>query len=249
MKNINVYLHLIELRYRFFYILFSFSITFYISYLYSVDLLFLTVQPFDWVSHAYQPKHFIFINITEALSTTISVCVMITFLFLIPYVIYQCWSFFIPGCFIHERKKVNKVFLFLFSLFILESIIIFVIIIPEIFSFLSSFEIKTSMLTIELEPRIQSFIFFIFKIYFSLLLVLQIPLFFFLLFRYTILTSQRVSTYRKYMYFACILIAAFFSPPDAFYQSILASLLLFLFEIGIWFGFMYEKKIDLALRN
>lgn len=232
---ITLYSHFIELRYRLFYLLFSFCITFLVSYNNSFDLFFLILQPF------VVSNNFIFINVAEAFSTTISISILISIHFILPFFIYHSWSFFIPGCFFHERQKIKKIIHFLFILLVIETIVILLVIIPEIFSFLSSFEIKTNLLTIELEPRIQSFVLFIFKLYFVILLVFQIPLIFFLLFRYELLKNKKVSVYRKYFYFLFILLAAFFSPPDALYQLILAFLLTFLFEVGIWLSFIYEK--------
>jgi sec-independent protein translocase protein TatC len=197
------------------------------------------VQPF------FAPKYFIFTDLAEALSSTIYVCLVATFHLVIPFFFYQSWAFSIPGFFEQERKKITVSVFSIFIFLLLEGAFILIILLPEIFSFLFSFEIKKEILTIQLEARIQSYIHFTFCLYLYLLFLFQIPLIFFLLFRYKIVTAKNLSFYRKYFYFFSLLLAAFVSPPDMIYQLTIAFLLAFLYEIGIWLGFVYASTLFL----
>lgn len=229
------YSHFVEIQYRLLYLFLSFCITFFTSYVYSFELLFLTIQTISI------PKYFIFTDLPEALQTTIFISILTTFHFLIPLSIYQIWSFFIPGFFFQERQKISKSIIFIFLIILFEGFFILFYIMPELFIFLSSFEIKKETITIQLEARILSTILLITKLYFYLLFFFQFPVILFLLFRFNILTAKKISKYRKFTYFFFVIFASFISPPDVFYQGIIAFSFIFLYEVGIWLGFIYEK--------
>lgn len=240
-KKMTISSFFFEIRSRLFYFFCSFCSTFLISYLYSFDILFLIVQPF------FAPKFFIFTDIAEALSSTIRVCIFITFHMITPFFVYQCWAFAVPGLYEQERKKFTFSVFVGFFFFLFQCGFIFLFLLPDIFQFLLSFEIKKEILTIQLEARIQSYVYFTFHFYIYLLCMFQIPLIIYLFFRYELFTPIKIAQYRNYFYFFSVLLAAFISPPDFFYQVTISLVLNFLYEIGIWLGFIYQKTLKMEL--
>lgn len=234
-KNNTLFFHILEIRYRIFYLLLSFIITFLICYIYSFDLLFLTVQPF------IAPKFFIFTDLTEALSTTIQICLIISLHLITPLLLYHFWTFLIPGFFLYERIRISYFFFYFFSLLIFEIFLIFFLIIPEIMSFLFTFEIKKEIMTIQLEARIYSYIHFLFNIYWAVLCSFQIPFVFLFLCKNRIINTKSLCFYRKYFYFLALLLAAFLSPPDMFYQLCLAFFFIIVYELSVWLSFIYKN--------
>lgn len=227
-----------EVQYRFFYITFSFCLTFLLLYLNSFDLFFLLVQPF------FGPKNFIFTDLPEAFSATLQISVFFSFYLIIPLIFYHFWAFFIPGFFQEERKKINTYFFFFFFCIFVENIIIFLFFLPKILFFLLSFEIKKEIITIQLEARIQSYINFTFTFYFFLFFLFQIPLILFTLFKFKIINITNSFFYRKYFYFFAVLLGSFLSPPDLVYQLTIAFFFFFIYEISLWLNFFYEKNLN-----
>lgn len=229
--------YLKEVQYRFFYIAFSFCLTFLLLYLNSFELFFLLVQPF------FGPKNFIFTDLTEALSATLHICIFFSFHSIIPLIYYHFWAFFIPGFFQQERKKISTFLIFFFFYIFLGCNFVVIILLPKILSFLLSFEIKKEIINIQLEARIQSYIDFTFTFYLFFFFLFQIPLIFFTLFRYQILNTKNLFFYRKYFYFFALLMGSFLSPPDFLYQLTIACFFFFfIYEISLWLAFFMKKK-------
>lgn len=232
-----IFYHLFEIRFRSLYIIFSILLTFLTTYYYSFELIYLFVRPF------FAAKNFIFTDLTEALSITLKICLFFTLNAIIPYLLYQSWCFIIPSFLKGERKKINFFIFFSFLLFLNSSFIIYFFLLPEISQFLFTFQIKKELLTIQLKARIYSYVEFTIYVYSFGIFFFQTPVFLILLFALNILTPSTLSKIRRYYFFCSILTAAFISPPDILSQLCLASFFLIIYEISIWLGFIYQKKV------
>lgn len=85
----HIYHHITEIKLRFIYSLFSLIVTLLVSYIYQLELLYIITRPFLKLQ-----QKFIFVDLTEALYTIIRICIYISIMLIIPYIIYQIWSFF-----------------------------------------------------------------------------------------------------------------------------------------------------------
>lgn len=215
-KKIGFFYHFLEIRIRFFFGIFSVLLCFFTAYCFSFELLYLFVQPF------FAPKIFIFTDLTEALSTTMKVCFIYSMVVSLPYFIYQIWCFLIPSLLIVERKKIKGFLALSFFLFFFSHFFLYFHLLPEIFYFLFTFEIKKELLTIQLEARINSYVEFTFYIYCLFFLFFQIPLLFVILFINNIVTPVHLSKFRKYYIFCSLLVAALLSPPEVVSQLYIA---------------------------
>ena len=102
--------HFTELRIRISYIFLSLLITFLTSSFFSLELIYLFVKPFLGLN-----KGFIFTDLTEALYTTLKICLIISFFFfLLLYFIN--FGAFLHLAFIPLKNKKLKNYIFLFSL-------------------------------------------------------------------------------------------------------------------------------------
>ena len=113
-QNLMQYIsyYFFELRLRSMYILFAGILSLAFSYIYKYELFYLISKPFLLFS-----TQFLFFELTEGLYTMIHIVSVISFGVLIPYSIYQFWSFSIPSYYRFERKKIRRflwIFLFLF---------------------------------------------------------------------------------------------------------------------------------------
>lgn len=249
-----IYHHINELKLRFLYSLFSLIITLFVSYIYKFELLYLITRPFLELQ-----QKFIFVDLTEALYTIIRICICITLILIILYVVYQLWSFFIPSCYSSERLLINKFLVIFFVLLILEISCIYFLIFPKIFEFLSSFQITnslsenslsnnfiinkhlaTSLLTIELSARIESYVQLILRISIFILIFFQIPLLFIILYYNQLCNGYDLCINRKIVFFFCILFSAFISPPDVLTQFFIILIFSILFEFLIFLGLIFQ---------
>lgn len=235
-RKVPFYSHFLELRFRIFYLFVSFCFTFLVCYIDAFDFLFLFLQP------VCAPKNLIFTDITEALSAIIYLCLVVTLHLLIPLLLYNYWAFLVPGFLSGERKKWTYLLLFLFIFLLVGGGVLFNFLVPEIVTFLSSFGVEKELVSVLLEARIQPYISFTCRLYFSLLFFFQLPFLSFFFFKWGVLAASNLAIWRRPFYFVTLLVAAILSPPDLVYQVALAFCFAFLYELTIWLGFIYEKR-------
>lgn len=241
----HIFSHILEIKLRSFYFLISFVFTFIACYKYQIELLYILGRPFIELHHK-----FIFIDLTEAFYTTLRVCTITSLLCIFPYGIYQLWSYFIPSCYISERKFVN-IFILLFCFFLLlELSSIYCVVFPTICDFFLSYELpasgkiqnqlNTPLIIIEYTARIESYIKLTIGIFLLLLTLFQIPFLFLFIYYYKWLTCYDLCKNRKLFLFCCVLMAAFLSPPDIISQSFITFFLFCIYEFLIFIGFLFE---------
>ena len=144
-------LHLVELRYRTLYFLFSLFSTFLTGTYYSNVLTHLICTPFS-IGKDQECTLFIWTHVTEGLYAALSVSLMYTVLFSLPQLLYQLYSFFMPSCYQQERKNVNITLFFAALLLFLSIYGGFAIVLPKIFSFLQQFQYESRSMEIKLQP-------------------------------------------------------------------------------------------------
>lgn len=105
-----------EVRIRFFWIFICFSLTWFTCYWFSEDLFFLSAKPFLILSYS----GFICTQLTEALSTYVTISLISCFYFLFPFLSYQIWCFLIPSCYEEQRKKIQQFFFLNWFLFVFK---------------------------------------------------------------------------------------------------------------------------------
>lgn len=125
------------------------------------------------------------------------------------------------------EKKAFSIFIFSFCLiFYLSFFLVYYIEIPFLIKYilLSNY---TKELYINLTLFINQFIFIIF----INILLMFIPLIFYIIYKFKLIKYKFLRKNRKIFYFLSFLISAFFTPPDIIYQLILGFIFCILFEI------------------
>jgi sec-independent protein translocase protein TatC len=178
---------------------------------------------------------------------------VLSFLSILPLILYHLWSFFIPSCYNFERKIINTLVCSFLLLFVLELLVIYFFIFPKICEFLMSFEIKSlenislgenlTVLSVELSPRIQSYLKLIYRFFFLILGIFQLPFVFIVFYSKKWINFSYLCEKRKYVFFFCILVSAFISPPDFVSQSILCFFSYIIYEFIIFLGLFYESDL------
>lgn len=240
----NIKFHLLEIKLRFFYLIFSTILTFFISYNYQLEMIYITGKPFIELQQT-----FIFLELTEALYTLIKISTIITILVVVPFFVYQIWSFFIPS--FYKMKRNLLIFFLFFSIFLFISEILFTyfILLPKICHFLISFEMTSEipnskfytepLISVEFTARIGSYVKLIVKFLSLILVILQIPLCVCFLYSKKVLHVSNFYFNRKILGLVSLLLSAFIVPPDLFSQLILTVCFFILFEIIIFIGLFF----------
>ena len=205
--------HIIEFRWRFISLFFSFFCTFCSIYIYCNEYIYLLTKPLNLFK-------FIFTDISEAFQTYIELSFVLSFFLLFPFILYQIFCFFVSGLFKHEQKYIFwllKSFLFFYFLgFFLN----WHIVLPILWFFFMQFEIHKGIIHIELEARILTNIEFILKTFFISQIFFQSPFWCILCIQNFDLKTSFLSKNRSLFYIIILLFCSFFCPPDFFIQLV-----------------------------
>jgi Tat protein translocase TatC len=226
-----------EVKLRFMWCFLSFFFTFCFCYNFSEELLFLLAKPFLLVFKAN--KYFISTQLTEALNTYITSSFIFSFVYCIPFFLYQIWCFLIPSCSLTQRQNCSRYILLSLFAFLCIFSTSFVFILPNVWLFLCSLSNTSSNLfIIQLQPKIYDFIMLTIRFMFLSCICSQIPVILLWLLELNKLLLQDCIKYRSSICFCCLLVSSLLTPPD-FWCQLIACLFIFLvIEITFLYAFV-----------
>ena len=225
-----------EVKLRIGYIILSFLITFLTCYYYYFEIIYIFSKPF-----LNYEKNFIFTDLTEAFYTSIQISYFFSLYLISPLFIYQLWCFFIPSRFQNERKNVKFTFFFIFICLLLSVLVVYFIILPKLYKFLLTFQIKTSLVTIELEARIKSYVELACKIFILFTIIFILPIVVLVSMKTNKLKIHALPKNRLKIFFCILIVSSIISPPDVFTQIGVSFFFQFVFETLLFLGFFLQK--------
>ena len=235
----NFSVHIFEIKQRIQYVFFSIACAFIISYIKSFQLLHLFLLSF--VSFQNEEKFFIFTDIHEAFSITITVCLFTTFMVCLPLICYQTFCFLLPSWHNYESQRRNKLLITLLVFWYLYILLLHLYFIPELCSFLLEFQINASCLIIKLEARILSYVswtirlFFVFTIFFAFIIIVIWGV------KIGFIKLELLMEKRQYALLASLLFAAIISPPEFVFQGVIVAFTFILIEFLQFIRFLFKS--------
>lgn len=228
--------HLLELRSRL------------IRSIVAVLLIFLCLYPidnriYDWVSQplrVYLPADTTMIatQVTSPFFAPLKLTMMLAFFIAIPYVLYQVWSFIAPGLYRHEKKVAVPMLVSSVFLFYLGMTFAYYVVFPIVFGFFTAAAPEGVKVTTD----ISAYLDFVLKMFFAFGVAFEIPIATVLLVQVGITSVKALSAKRPYIIVGCFVIGMLLTPPDVFSQSLLAVPMWLLFEIGVFFSRIVERR-------
>ena len=164
---------------------------------------------------------------------------MVAALFLaMPYVLYQAWSFIAPGMYRHEKRLAVPLLASSVFLFYAGAAFAYFVVFPLIFAFFTSVAPKD----ITIMTDINSYLNFVLKLFFAFGLAFEIPIAAVLLIWSGITTPAALASKRPYIIVGCFVVGMLLTPPDIISQSLLAIPMWLLFEVGVYFGRIMQRR-------
>lgn len=233
--------HLLEIKWRLFYITFSAICIFLICYNSPVEIVYIIGKPFLKFQQT-----FIFLDLTEAFYTFLKISFILTVLLSFPFTFYHIWSFLIPSFYKSERNKINFFFLILLFLFTSEIGFSYFFLFPKICHFLLGFELSSGatqsdpLLSVEFSAQIGLYVTLFLKFFIGILLFCQIPVGVCFLLSKNLLDVCWFLSNRKLIAFSSLLLSSFLVPPDFLIQFLVTLFFVFLSELFIFCGLVFQ---------
>lgn len=223
--------HLTELRNRILYMAVIFIGCTLVAYQFSELLVMDMIGIVPEVS-------FVFISPAELLLSYIKIAVIMGLTVSAPFLITQIWLFVSPA--LEKREKRTLVFSLIFGsvFFILGVVFAYVIVLPMMIRFFMGFQMEG----IEEMISFESYLSLILSTVLSFGIIFELPTIMVILARFGIVTTAFMRRYRKYIVLVIFIVAAVLTPPDVISQVLLALPMLMLFELGLLFASMAERK-------
>jgi sec-independent protein translocase protein TatC len=157
----------------------------------------------------------------------------------IPYILYELWQFIRPGLFPNERSLALPFVILAAALFYLGGAFAYFLVFPAAFKFFLGYS------TPELQPMIaiREYVSLVMMLMLAFGAVFETPIIVVFLGLLNIFTSTQLRKGRRYFIVIAFIIGAILTPtPDPFNQTLMAVPMLLLYELGIRFLIILEKR-------
>lgn len=159
-----------------------------------------------------------------------------------PYLLLQLWRFIAPGLFQHEKRIVLPVLFFSVALFYAGIVFAYYAVFPVMFAFFSS----VGPFGVSYTPDIARFLDTVLKLFFAFGLAFEIPIITVVLAFLGVTTAAALRKKRAYIIILCFIAGALLTPPDPVSQCLMAIPMWLLFELGVVFAQIIERRSPLS---
>ena len=232
--------HLIELRQRILKGLFAVVALFLPIYFFANDLYVLVAAPL--MAHLPGDGTMIATEVASPFLTPFKLAIYAAIFVGMPVILHQAWSFVAPGLYKHEKRFALPLLLSSIGLFYLGMAFAYFAVFPLVFQFMAAVTpIGVTMMT-----DINRYLDFVLTMFLAFGFAFEIPIATLLLVWSGISTAQGIANKRPYVIVGCFAAGMLLTPPDVISQLLLALPTWVLFEIGILFARVAEKRNEVA---
>ena len=226
--------HLLELRARILRSLLVVFVSFFPVYYFSDEI-------FDFVTGPMRdalPGDMIATQVASPFLTPLKLCLYVTVFITIPYVLHQVWGFVRPGLYLREKRFAVPLLVSSTALFYLGMAFAYFLVFPLVFAFMASVTpVGVTMMT-----DINRYLDFVLTMFFAFGFAFEIPIATLLLVWSGVSTADSIARKRPYVIVGCFIGGMLLTPPDVISQLLLALPTWLLFEVGILFARIAEKR-------
>ena len=228
--------HMIELRNRLLISLASVLVVFLSLVYFSNEIYIFLSTPLT--SLLPEGSTMIATGVTSPFFAPFKLTMVLSVIIAIPIVLHQLWSFISPGLYQHEKKFAIPLLFSSILLFYAGIAFAYYLVFPLMLSFFTSVGPEN----VAMMPDISQFLDVALKLFFAFGIAFQIPIATLLLVWSGITTVESLSSKRAYVIVGCFIFGMLLTPPDVISQTLLAFPMWVLFELGILFSRLIQKK-------
>jgi len=159
----------------------------------------------------------------------LKVTVLVGFVAVLPYVLYEAWAFIAPGLYAHEKSLVLPLVVASFLLFLVGMSFAYFLVFPMVFKFMASIAPEG----VAWMTDIDKYFSFVLTSFIAFGVTFEVPVVVIVLVRSGLVSIEKLKQARPYVIVGAFVVGAVFTPPDVLSQVMLAVPLWLLYEIGI----------------
>lgn len=228
--------HLIELRTRLVRSLIALFVVFLTLVAFRNDLYAIVAAPLQKVLPAGATM--IATDVTAPFAAPFKLTFFASIFVVMPYILFQLWGFIAPALYKQERKIAVPLMTASVLLFYSGVAFVYFLTLTPVLRFL----VSTAPKGVTIMTDINLYLDFVLKLAVVFGVTFEIPIAVFLLIWSGIVTAESLADKRRYVIVGCFGVAMVVTPPDAFSMAALAVPMWLLFEAGLFFGRIMERK-------
>lgn len=220
--------HLIELRDRLLRIVISVLVVFLLLFYWASDIYTLLAKPL--LAALPADGRMIATDVVGVFLVPVKVTMLVSFLLVLPYVLYQVWAFVAPGLYLHEKKLMLPLVVSSSILFFFGMAFAYFVVFPSVFQFMAAIAPEGVAWMTDIEKYFS----FVLTMFMAFGLTFETPVAVVVLVRMGVVTIDQLKQARPYVIVGAFVVGAIFTPPDVISQLLLAIPVCLLYEAGIW---------------
>lgn len=228
--------HIIELRSRILRAMVAVLLLFLPIYYFANDLYAIVSAPL--LKYLPEGSTMIATEVASPFLTPLKLAVIVAVFAGIPYLLHQVWAFVSPGLYLHEKRFAMPVLVSSVILFYLGATFAYFVVFPLVFQFLTGL----NLVGVTMATDINNYLNFVIKMFFAFGFAFEIPVATFLLAWTGIASAKSMASKRPYIIVGCFVLGMLLTPPDVISQLLLALPAWALFEIGVLFARLVERR-------
>ena len=166
------------------------------------------------------------------------VAMMAAFVIALPHTLYQLWMFVAPGLYAHEKKMMLPAIAISSLLFLCGMAFAYFLVFPIVFAFI----VGSAPEGVAVMTDIAEYLDFVMTLFLAFGFSFEVPIAVVLMAHFGWVTVTQLKEARSYVIVGAFILAAIFTPPDIISQFMLAIPLWMLYEAGILFVQVAQRK-------
>jgi sec-independent protein translocase protein TatC len=166
------------------------------------------------------------------------VAMMAAFVIALPHTLYQLWMFVAPGLYAHEKKMMLPAIAISSLLFLCGMAFAYFLVFPVVFAFI----VGSAPEGVAVMTDIAEYLDFVMTLFLAFGFAFEVPIAVVLMAHFGWVTVVQLKEARSYVIVGAFILAAIFTPPDIISQFMLAIPLWMLYEAGILFVQVAQRK-------
>lgn len=220
--------HLVELRDRLIRVLVALLIVFVPMAFFARELYSLLAAPLLHVLPAGGTM--IATDVVGVFLVPMKVALTVSFLVILPYVLYQIWAFVAPGLYAHEKKFAVPMLVASVLLFFTGMAFAYFAFFPMVFGFMARFApVGVAWMT-----DIEKYFSFVLTMFLAFGATFEVPVVVIVLVKTGLVSVEKLREWRPYVIVGAFVLGAVFTPPDVISQFMMAVPLWLLYEAGVF---------------